>query len=268
MTLYDWLKSAQTQLEQAGISSARLDSELLAAYCLERDRAWLLAHRDYELKANELAQMDDLLARRTEREPLVHLTGRREFFGLEFIITPDVLTPRPETEPMIEWAAKYTPQNGRVIDIGTGSGALAIALLDRRPDLALVGTDVTPESLAVAQRNAQEHDAAIELILSNLWEHISGRFETVITNLPYLRDDADLIPEVQHEPSIALFGGADGLELYRRFLAGIIDHLPPGGYLFTESDPWQHEALTAEAAKYSLMPIEEDYFILGFQRTR
>lgn len=268
MTAAEQLKAATLQLSAAGIASAQLDAELLMALVLTTDRTWIKTHGEKELSKAQIEAYEGLTARRTQREPLVHLTGTREFYGLDFTITPDVLTPRVETEKMVEFAAKYSTKNGKVIDVGTGSGAIAVALAKQRPDLQITATEVSPAALAVAQRNIEAHKVKIEVFLSDLWDQIEESFDTIITNLPYLKDDADLMPEVQKEPAVALFGGADGLDLYRRFLGGISTHLNPGGYLFTECDPWQHEGLIALAAQAGLQPIEQaDYFILGFIKT-
>lgn len=280
MTIRDALKRAQARLDQAQISGGRLDSQLIMAYVVGRDRAWLLAHDDTELDEPQLEQFDALVNRRLSREPVVHLTGSREFYGLDLEVTPDVLTPRVETEQMVEWAIKYAPQGGRLIDIGTGSGAIAIAIAKHRPDLRITATDISERELTVARRNAAKHGTKIDFVISDLWSQIprsdleraidpsgpsAGTFDVVVTNLPYLRDDADLMPEVRKEPAVALFGGPDGLDLYRRFLAGLSQHLAPDGHLFTECDPWQHADLIAEAARYGLTSIEQGYFILGFQ---
>jgi release factor glutamine methyltransferase len=267
MTIEQALLQAITRLEATTIVSARLDAELLMARVTNHDRAWILAHGDKDLTAEQASQFDALVTRRAAREPLVHLTGTREFYGLDMAITPDVLTPRVETEQMVEWAIKYAPQQSSLIDIGTGSGAIAIAIANHRPDLQITATEISPAAQTVARQNAKMHNAKINFTHSDLWTHVESRFDTIVTNLPYLRDDArdELMEEVKHEPPVALFGGADGLELYRRFLAGVPDHLSPNGYLFTECDPWQHESLIAEAAKYGLKPIEQGYFILGFQ---
>lgn len=267
MDVREALRKAQRRLDDAKIPSGHLDSELIMAYVLGRDRTWLLAHDDTQLDDPQLAQFNALVNRRLQREPVVHLTGTREFYGLDFEITPDVLTPRVETEQIVDWAVKYAPPNSRLVDIGTGSGAIAIAIAKHRPDLDVTATDLSERELAVARRNAKRHKVDITFTASDLWSACEGRFNTVVTNLPYLANDADLMPEVKREPAVALFGGPDGLGLYRRFLAGLPDHLAPGGYLFTESDPWQHEPLIAEAAKYGLSSIEQDYFILGFQRS-
>jgi len=262
------IKNGAATLHEAGIDSAQLDAELLVAHVLGRDRAWILAHDDHELDDPQTDLFHTLVARRANREPLVHLTGTREFYGLDMLITPDVLTPRVETEQMVEWAIKYAPQNSRLIDIGTGSGAIAVAIARLRPDLTVTATDISERELSVARQNIGQHKVKIELLQSDLWSNVDGQFKTIVTNLPYLRDDAktELMPEVQREPSVALFGGSDGLDLYRRFLHDLPAHLAPGGYLFTECDPWQHEALIAEAAKYGLTPIEQGYFILGFKK--
>lgn len=270
-TIRQGLDAAIRFLEECGISGARLDAELLMAHTLRHDRAWVLAHDDETLAPHHVADFEAFISRRSERVPVVHLTGTREFYGLDMHITPDVLTPRAETEQMVEWAIKHTPVGGNLVDIGTGSGAIAIAIATQRPDLDITATDLSERELSIARHNAKTHGAGVTFLESNLWNNLETtgrvpiRFDVVVTNLPYLADDADLMPEVTKEPAVALFGGPDGLDLYRRFLAGLPAHLNPGGYLFTECDPWQHEALIAEAAKYNLKPIEQGYFILGFQ---
>jgi release factor glutamine methyltransferase len=272
-TVEHWLEQATNRLEAAGVGSATLDAELILGHALGRSRAWLKAHSEEVLEPSKVALAKKSLQRRLDREPLVHITGTREFYGLEFEITPDVLTPRAETEQMADWAIKYAPKNSRLIDVGTGSGAIAVAIAKHRSDLEITATDISDRELEVARRNAGRHGAEINLVVSDLWSgcnfkrktHGANAFQTVVTNLPYLRDDADLMPEVRREPGVALHGGPDGLGLYRRFLAGTQEHLAPGGHLFTESDPWQHPALIAEAAKYGLRPVEQGYFILGFE---
>ncbi|MDF2461258.1 MAG: prmA [Candidatus Saccharibacteria bacterium] len=263
-----WLTDAAKDLAAAEVSSSQLDAELILGHVLGQNRAWLKAHDTDQMTAKNTKAADALIARRANREPLVHITGTREFYGLDFEITPDVLTPRVETEQMVEWALKYTPKDSRLIDIGTGSGAIAIAIAKHRPDLHITATDISQRELAVARRNAAKHHAQLDLLVADLWDGVGGRFDTIVTNLPYLADDADLMPEVKREPAVALFGGPDGLGLYRRFLIDLAEHLNPGGYLFTECDPWQHEALIEEAARYGLTPVEQGYFILGFQLKR
>ena len=267
MSIESALLAATARLREAHIASARLDAELLLAHVTNHPREWILAHSNDELESDRQTDFDDLINRRVNRQPLVHLTGHRDFYGLEFTITPDVLTPRVETEQIVDWAVKYALPNSKLIDIGTGSGAIAVAIKHHRPDLTVTGTEVSIAALEVARANAATLQTDVTFVESDLWNSVEGTFKTVVTNLPYLRDDADLMPEVTKEPAVALFGGVDGLDLYRRFLQDLPDHLETGGYLFTECDPWQHADLIAEAAKYGLKPVEQGYFILGFQKS-
>lgn len=267
MTVKEALIDAERWLSKSGVNSARLDAELLLAHILEQDRVWLIAHDNDEILPEIRQQYAIMVQKRTQRVPLVHLTRMREFYGLELKITPATLTPRLETEQMVEWAIKHAPKNARVIDIGTGSGAIALGIGKHRPDLKMMGTEVSMPALEVARENALRHNIPLHLVHSDLWEGVEGTFEVIVTNLPYLRDDAhsDLMEEVKYEPDVALFGGEDGLDIYRRFLSDVPQFLEPNGYLFTECDPWQHKDLIQEASRYGLTPIEQGYFILGFQ---
>lgn len=267
MTLEEALQFGTKQLKRAGIESARIDSSLLLAKVMDMPRANVLAHLDDEMDPTLASDFIELVNERAKRRPLVHLTNTREFYGINLYIDENVLTPRIETEKMVDFAIKHAPQNGKLIDIGTGSGAIAIAIKNHRPDLEVWATEVNDEALSVARRNIEKLNLDIKLEKSDLFNDISQSFDVVATNLPYLQDDADLMPEVQKEPAVALFGGKDGLDIYRRFLRELPQHLNPSGYLFTECDPWQQENLKTEAAKIGLQPIEEDYFILGFQIT-
>lgn len=265
MTFGEALQYGEQQLKGAGIDGGRLDTQILLEFVTDKQRTLILAHDEDELTSEQQAQFTGLVTRRAERIPLVHLTHTREFYGIDLYIDDDVLTPRVETEKMVEFAIKYVPQNGKLIDIGTGSGAIAIAIKTHRPDLEVWATEVNDEALAVARRNIENLELDVTLVKSDLFSEITVKFDAVATNLPYLQNDADLMPEVQKEPAVALFGGDDGLDIYRRFLKELPEHLKQNGYLFTECDPWQQDNLKAEAAKIDLQPIEEDYFIMGFQ---
>lgn len=265
MTVKVALTVAEAALKKNGIDNPRLDCLIMMELVIRERREYIMAHYDRELTKQELMAFQALVRGRGSRKPLVHITGKREFYGLELQITPDVLTPRVETEKMAEWAIKYAPRGSNLLDMGTGSGALAIAIAKNRSDLHVFASEVSPAALEVARHNSTKQAVNIKFIQSDLWQGITERFQTVVTNLPYLEDGAELMPEVQKEPAVALFGGKDGLGLYRRFLKDLPDHLEPGSYLFTESDPWQHEALIKEAKKYGLKLIEQDYFILGLK---
>lgn len=266
MTLAEALQFGTKQLKRAGIESARIDASLLLAKVMNMPRANVLAHLDDDMNSELANDFIELINERAKRRPLVHLTNTREFYGIDLYIDKHVLTPRIETEKMVEFAIKYTPRNGTLIDIGTGSGAIAIAIKSHRPDIKVWATEVNDEALAVARRNVENLKLDITLEKSDLFDNVSQSFDVVATNLPYLQDNADLMPEVQKEPAVALFGGDDGLDIYRRFLKQLPAHLNLEGFLFTECDPWQQAQLKVEASKIDLAPIEEDYFILGFKK--
>lgn len=266
MTIGEALNQAQSKLNEAGINSARLDSQILLEFITNKPREWLLTHSDEPLSPQQTKSYQLLTSKRANRTPLVHLTGQREFYGLELAITPTVLTPRVETEKIVDLALHYAPKSGSLIDVGTGSGAIAIAVKKHRPDLEVFASDISQEIITLATKNALKHKAEIKFHVSSLFDSITGQFDVVTANLPYLENDSDLMPEVQKEPAVALFGGADGLELYRQFFRQLPKHLAPNGYVFIESDPWQQPALIKEAERAGLKVIEQDYFILGFKQ--
>ncbi len=268
MTTEQWLAKAKTALDAVGVASGRLDSLLLLEHATGQSREQLLAHPEITLDTVSLTTLDQLLAQRAARIPMAHLLGRRQFYGLELEITPDVLTPRAETEPMVERAIRLAPKAARLLDLGTGSGAVAIAVAHARPDLAIVASDVSAAAIQVAGRNAKHHKVNIELIQSDLFAEVSSHFDVITANLPYLRNDAELMPEVTREPAVALFGGADGLALYRRFFAAATDHLAAGGLAILEADPWQHPPLIELAKAHGFEPIEPDYFIVTLRQVK
>jgi release factor glutamine methyltransferase len=266
VTVAEALKTANETLQKAEISSYRLDSQLLLAHVLEQDRTWITAHDDAEITDGQAQAFNQLIEKRADHVPVVHLTNIREFYGLELYIDDQVLTPRVETETMAEWAIELAPKDARIIDIGTGSGAIALAIATHRPDLDITATEVSTSALQIAMKNAKRLSLSINCIQSNLFTDVTGKFAVVATNLPYLKTDADLMPEVRREPAVALFGGSgDGLEMYREFLQQLPRHLESGGYLFTECDPWQQADLISEAKAVGLSVVKQDYFILGFQ---
>ncbi len=265
MTTQNAISKAIAQLKIAGIHSAKLDAELLLAQILHTKREHIITYPDQVLLTTQIEAFESLISRRVDRTPLVHLTGTREFYDLDFEITPQVLTPRAETEQMVEWAIKYAPIGSKLIDIGTGSGAIAISIAKNRPDLHVWASELDKAALAVAVRNAAKHQVELTFVSSDILTDISESFSTIVTNLPYLKQDAELMPEVTKEPAVALFGGPDGLDLYRRFFRQLPGHLNPPGYVFTECDPWQQAELVSLAATAGLTPLKQGYFITGLQ---
>lgn len=273
MTISAALKDSEEKLNKAHVPSARLDSELLLAYVLNQTREWLIAHNKDSLSPQQQKQFEQALARRLDREPVCYITNSLEFYGLDFYVDNRVLSPRVETELVTEQAIKNAPKNSNVIDIGTGSGAIAVAIAKHRPDLTITATEVSQDALDVAKLNAEKilgKDNKIKFVVADIFDGVDGVFETVVTNLPYVSDDYKprMKPEVAKEPEVALFGGpGDGLDLYRRFYTQLPKHIKPGSLVYHESDPWQHEELKKLAKTAGLEPILEDYLILGFKKT-
>jgi release factor glutamine methyltransferase len=214
------LAGARRRLAAAGCDTPRLDAELLLAAVLGADRAALLMECNAGLAPGPAARFEALIARRADREPVAYILGRRGFRHLEIEVDPRVLVPRPETELLVE-AALALPPGARVLDVGTGSGAVALALKHERPDLVVTGSDVSAEALAVAQANARRLELEVDFRLGDLLEGAGERIDAVVANLPYVpeRELGALAPEiVRHEPALALAAGPAGLELIRRLL--------------------------------------------------
>src|SRR5215472_12972249 len=251
------LRDAIAQLECERVPSAGLAAELLLMHTLERDRAWIYAHPEYELDTETRETYFSFVAARASGVPTQHITGHQEFWGLDFAVTPDVLIPRPETEHLIEVACdRLGAQTGsggtrevQIADVGTGSGCIAVALAHELPTVRVIATDVSPVALEVARCNALHHgvDARIDFVECNLLDAIlhgsrtTGRvprpFDLVISNPPYIgrREAATLPRDVrEHEPEIALFAGETGTELYAPLIAQAAQVLKPGGFLVLE----------------------------------
>ncbi len=264
------LKQGIGQLREANVQSFTLAAELLLLHVANRDRAWLYAHPEEILSADTASQYSALIQRRAKGEPTQHLTGKQEFWGLEFEVSADVLIPRPETEHLIEVALDrlavrelragrpplVTGNGHTIVDVGTGSGCIAIALAKELLGATVYATDISVAALDVARRNAARHGFSdrIHFLESNLFEGFSSivyperslrratchsplSFDLIVCNPPYVgRRDAESLPQEvrDHEPSAALFAGEEGYELYRALIPQATRHLQPGGLLVLE----------------------------------
>ena len=213
------LDSAVIALTAAGVDTPRLDAEVLLAHALGVDRLRLLMDGDAPVQGPAVRVFQDAVRRRSVgREPVAYITGVKGFRHLDLQVDPRVLIPRPETETLVE-AALGLPQSARVVDVGTGSGAVALALKDERPDLAVTATDVSEQALAVARANAARIGLDVTFVRADLLEGV-GEVDAIVSNPPYVEDGADLAPEiVRHEPATALYAGLDGLAVVRRLVA-------------------------------------------------
>ena len=218
MTVSAVLSEAALRLAGAGCDTPRLDAELLLASVLGvgRERLVVSAHDDVD--PDVVSRFDALVARREAREPVAYILGRKDFRRITLHIDRRVLIPRPETELLVEVGLSL-PSGARVVDVGTGSGAVALALKDERPDLVVVGSDADPDALAVARENGSRLGLDVEFVLADLLDGVDGPIDAVLANLPYVAEEADLPPEIgMYEPARALFAGPDGLDLIRRLM--------------------------------------------------
>ncbi len=272
MTLHERAAAVRDRLQRAGLrgETASFDAEVLIRHALGWDRArWIAGLR--ELEPSSLGTtLEPLVARRERREPVAYILGTREFWGLDFEVTPDVLIPRPETEMLVEETLARLPRPGVgprpvVIDVGTGSGCIALAIAHERPDVRMTATDISPEALAVARRNAARHRADVTFLVADLLAGVTVAPDIIVANPPYVPQGARraLSKEVgEHEPATALFGrDEDGLGTTRTLLAQAAALLHTGGWLLFEfgygqADPIRH--LIAQHASLRLECIRED----------
>jgi len=219
-TVRDALDSALVALTAAGVELPRLDAEVLLAAAMGVDRAAIVADPGRALEPDAARAFQGFAARRRDREPVAYILGRKGFRGIELHVDPRVLIPRPETEHLVE-AALDLPQGARVCDVGTGSGAVALALKHERPDLRIIATDASREALDVARANAARLGLEVEFVEGDLLAWITD-VDAVLSNPPYVEDDAQLAPDVAgHEPALALRAGPDGLHVLRRLAPAI-----------------------------------------------
>jgi release factor glutamine methyltransferase len=222
------LAIASAELRDAGCDSPRLDAELLLADAMETTRTSLHLHPERILTRPQSDRFARLLARRRAREPVAYLLGTKGFRHIDLRVDARVLVPRPDTELLVEVALRL-PRGARVADVGTGSGAVALALKHERPDLTVVATDVSADALAVAEGNARELALDVAFVQGDLLDPLDGPFDAVLSNPPYVPDGdrEGLEPEVAvHEPALALFAGADGLDVYRRLAVAAAARAP------------------------------------------
>ena len=245
-TVESILREATARLQVAGVDTPRLDGELLLAHVLGQPRRWLWSYGETEVSARQRATFTALLVRRIQREPLAYIIGEWEFYGRAFLVNSTVLIPRPETELLVEAVLSWLDDHvaSRVVDVGVGSGAIAVTLAIEAPQLQLIAVDIAADTLLTAQANARRHgvnEARLRWLKGDLLLPVQAEglcpVDVIVANLPYIAetDTETLMPEVgQYEPPHALFAGVDGLAQIRRLIAGSPDCLAPGGLLALE----------------------------------
>jgi release factor glutamine methyltransferase len=257
LALIQW---ADERFKKGGLANPRLDAEVLLAETLGMDRVGLYTHFDQPLQPDELARFKKLILRRLRREPMAYILGKREFWSLSFKVTPDVLIPRPETEILVTEALKTLAElDGKeisILEIGTGSGAISVALARELPAAKVVATDLSAQALALAEENALHHGVRtqIHFLQGDLFQPLTkeSNFSLVITNPPYVPrgEFPSLMPEVRDfEPRMALDGGADGLDFFRRVLPRVGEFLNSGGWFLAEMGEGQDQEILKIAEK-------------------
>lgn len=266
LTIKNWLTQATKQLSNSKIKTARLDSELILANVLQQKRTFLHAHGDNQLDTNSQKIADKLLARREKHEPLAYIFGYKEFYGRDFIVNPDVLIPRPESENIINQLKTVVNNTAKttVYDVGTGSGCLGITAKLELPALDVTLFDISEKALKIAKQNAKELKADVKIIKNDL---LTGRKKTpeiIIANLPYVDKEWRSSPEIQFEPAKALFAPGDGTKFIKQLIAQA-DKLKTN-FLIIEADPRQHNTIKTFAAEHRFMDARTTDFVITFMR--
>jgi release factor glutamine methyltransferase len=262
MTVLEVLQATTAYLTKRNIENPRLNAEHLLAHVLRLKRIELYLEFERKLGESELSPLRDLVKRRGEGEPLQHLLGSVEFCGEIFLCDKRAMVPRPETEQLVEFliadcASRIARR--RILDVGTGSGVIALSLAKKIPDAEVVGVDISADALALAQENATRIGLrdAVQFMKSDLLESVSGTFELIVANLPYVstQERPNLSREVLHDPKVAVFGGAHGDELECRLIAQAPSRLRPGGMLALEVGIGQSDALFSFMAEKNYRDI-------------
>lgn len=245
MTRKEWLVHATQRLEATSFS-ARLDSELLLSFCLNTNRTHLLASVEQPLTVEQETTLRTLLTRRIKHEPIAYITGHKEFYGRDFLITPDVLIPRPETELLVERALEQISPEDTVVDIGAGAGVIAVTLKCERPASTVIATEISESALDVAKKNSEYHGCAITFVETDIMDGIETP-DIVVANLPYVTETQETSPATRFEPPVALFSGKDGLNHYRQLFEQLKGLSERPRVLLCEADPRQRRPLEQAA---------------------
>ena len=282
MDIGNLLRESVKKLEAAGIGTARLDTLVLLEDTTGRDRGWLLANPEHKLTTAEQAKLTKLLNQRAKHTPLAYVRGMTEFYGRNFVITPAVLEPRPESETMIDLlgqlvaTGKLSSENGqnsqktlKIADVGAGSGALGITAQlefpeDQKPTVDLL--EIDPEACKIVKINVEKHTTNISVMESDLLDQSGKDYDILLCNLPYVPDGHTVNKAASHEPKIAIFGGPDGLDLYRKLFKQIHKLTKQPLYILAESLPPQHDALTRIAGQHGYQLERTNDFIQVFRQ--
>jgi release factor glutamine methyltransferase len=253
MTIGEWLSIGQLKLSDAGVTNPRLDLLLMLELSLQKNRASILANLDNGLSETQQNKLDAMLEQRTLRKPMAYILGKKEFYGRPFIVNSSVLIPRPESEAFIdEFKELKQNQNSLLLDIGTGSGCLAITAKLEIPKTEVYATDISEQAIETAKKNTKIHNAEVNFSVDDLFPKGREKFNIIFANLPYVPTTLSTKKELSFEPKEALYAGNDGLETIARMLAKIADKLESKGFLLCESLLDQHKKVEEIAVRHNL----------------
>ena len=276
MTIREVLKRATARLQQAGVPNSDYDAAVMLAHVMDEDALMLRMNSWKEMPEDELEAYEAIIARREKREPMQYILGSVGFMGLDFHVEPGVLCPRPDTEILCEEALRRLKPGARVLDIGTGSGAIAVSLAKLGKDVSVTAVDISDTALAVAKDNAERNGAQVRFVRSDCFAALEGEtFDMIVSNPPYINsmEMAELMPEVRREPELALFGGEDGLDFYRRISREAGAYLNEGGCLIFEIGWKQKDDVSALLAQhigepFALKDYGDNWRVVGANKVR
>lgn len=270
MTINDFLDSASDRLSNNNIPTARLDTLILLEDILTKDRAWIIAHPEYQLTSVQQKKLESNINRRAQHEPLAYIRGKSEFYGKQFLVNKHTLEPRPETETLIDLFKGIVTPNDKVqvVDVGTGSGCIAITLSLDLPHLKVLATDIDAECISVALSNQEILKSSVSFYQGNLLESVASQLSEdyiVVANLPYVPSSHTINRAAMFEPAHAIFGGEDGLDLYREMFEQVSSYQLKPSLIFTESLPFQHQSLNKLAVESDFSLVKTEDFIQVFE---
>jgi len=260
-TLLEILTKGTSYLEKKGVDSPRLTMELMVAHVLEMQRMQLYLEFERPLAEEELTPLREMLKRRGEREPLQHILGTVEFYGRPFISDHRALIPRPETEELVDYALQLPlPEAPRILDLCSGSGVIGLTLKAEIPEAEVTLADISDDALSLSRENSDKLGLEVTFVTSDILSGVSGAFDLVICNPPYVADNFPISPEVRHDPALALFSGNDGLDFIRKLIPEARQHLSPNGYIVLEVGYDQGEIVAniLKEASYQEVRVECD----------
>lgn len=274
MTIDTWIRQATKQLKESGITTPRLDTEVILAHTLRKSRTYLHAHGDEPLddRAHEIANARIDL--RLDRTPVAYIIGHKEFYGRLFRVTPATLIPRPESETIIDLLKELLPASvsllhdtpKRLIDVGTGSGCLGITAKLEFPELDVTLSDTSRHALIVAEKNANQLHAELTMQHGDLLDGYPFKPDVIVANLPYVDESWERSPETDHEPAEALFASGSGLDLIKKLIEQATSRLVSGGLMFLEADPRQYSAIITYAKNHGFVLREHRDFIVVLEK--